>query len=84
MALADRETGELLRGYYCRPDLWADCAVDLWEETLQKYGVPETLYICRAKSAAMLEDYAQRLGGHLKRVKRLPAARRALRDFGCL
>ena len=45
---------------------------------------PSTLYLCRDESYDLFEDLAQKLGVKIKRVKRLPAAERILRDLGAV
>ena len=53
---------------------------EAWEE----YGLPRTLYICRDDSESFFIDLVQQLGLKLKRVKRLPAAARFLREMDAI
>ena len=84
VALADRETGRELSCHTCRPEEMMDCILTAWAVALRENGIPQTLYVSRDETAALLADFAQKLGVKLKRVKRLPAAGRALRDAGAV
>ena len=82
--LTDRETGELLCLYRCRPEELMNCAFTAWREVVEEHGIPSTLYLCRDESCDLFEDLAQKMGVKIKRVKRLPAAERILRDLGAV
>lgn len=84
VVLTDRQTGEVLCLYHCRPDDLMDCAFTAWSEVLHARGLPGTLYVCRNDSYDLFEDFAQKLGVKLKRVKRLPAAEKILRNLGAV
>lgn len=80
----DRESGQLLSLYQCRPENIVDCAFTAWSEVLHQYGIPEFLYVSRGESYDLFEDFASKLGVKIKQVKRLPAAQRILRDQGAV
>lgn len=84
VVFTDRESGQLLSLYHCRPEDGTDCAFTAWSEVLNQYGIPEMLYVCRNDSYDLFEDFAQHLGVKIKLVKRLPAAQRILRDQGAV
>ena len=84
VVLTDRQTDEVLCLYHCRPDDLMDCAFTAWSEVIHTHGLPETLYVCRNDSYDLFEDLTQKLGVNLKRVKRLPAAERVLRNLGAV
>ena len=74
----------LLCLYRCRPEELMNCAFTAWREVVEEHGIPSTLYLCRDESYDLFEDLAQKLGVKIKRVKRLPAAERILRDLGAV
>lgn len=84
LVFTDRESGQPLALFHCRPEDGIDCAFSAWSEVLHQYGVPEMLYVCRNDSYDLLEDFACKLGVKIKQVKRLPAAQRILRNQGAV
>lgn len=82
--VTDRETGEVLNYYDCRPDDAPECIFLTVAEAWEEYGLPRTLYICRDDSESFFIDLVQQLGLKLKRVKRLPAAARFLREMDAI
>lgn len=82
--VTDRETGEVLNYYDCRPDDAPECIFLTVAEAWEEYGLPRTLYICRDDSESYFIDLVQHLDLKLKRVKRLPAAARFLREMDAI
>lgn len=81
VVLTDRETGDILWVSQCRKEEYLGCALDAWTNALKQYGIPKMLYVSRDESYDLFEDMAPKLGIKLKRVKRLPAAERFLREM---
>lgn len=81
---ADRITGKLLPSFLCHPNDLMNAAFTAWEELIQQYGKPQTLYLSRPASIALFQDFADKLGIRVKVVKRLPAAQRLLRQSGMI
>lgn len=81
VVFTDRESGELLSSYMCRPEQLLDCAFTAWSEVIYHHGIPKMLYVCRDQAHDLFEDFTRKLGVKLKRVKHLPATQRVLRSI---
>lgn len=80
----DRVHKTVLTASRCHPSQLVDCAFSLWEDLIVQHGRPDTLYVSRDESFDLFEDFANKLGVKIKRVKHLPAAERALREYGAV
>lgn len=70
---ADHRTGSPLLTYRCHPDELIECAFHQWEELIQQYGRPETLYVGRDETFGLFQDFAQRIGVTCQQRPHLPA-----------
>lgn len=81
---ADRITGKGLTYYTCHPSDLMNAAFTAWEELIQQYGKPQTLYLSRPESVGLFQDFADKLGVRVKVVKRLPSVQRVFRENGII
>lgn len=81
---ADRISGKKLTYYSCHPDDFMDAAFTAWEELIQQYGRPQTLYLSRPESVGLFQDFANKVSVKVKIVKRLPAIQRLFRQNGII
>ena len=84
VVFADHHTGRPLSVTRCHHKELVDCVFTTLAELIKAQGRPETICLCRDESQDLLEDFSDKLGLSLKRLKALPNIKSIFVDCGAV